>query len=113
MATSSRDSTKRRRAQAGTLIGVRLQPALLTALDAFITKQSKKVSRPEAIRALVAEVLSNGGPTSGELKTALRGLASRAREALDKAADEDHFRGDELYDAVAEADRLLGAAGQH
>jgi hypothetical protein len=33
---------------------VRLQPDQLAALDAFIAKQPKRVSRPEAIRAFVA-----------------------------------------------------------
>ncbi len=33
---------------------VRLQPAQLAALDDWIAKQPKPVSRPEAIRAIVA-----------------------------------------------------------
>jgi hypothetical protein len=38
----------------GVNIGVRMQPDQLAALDAFIAKQPKPVSRPEAIRAFVA-----------------------------------------------------------
>ena len=53
--------TKKRRGPAptgkGTLIGVRLQPRHLKALDAWIAKQKPSVTRPEAIRALLAEAL--------------------------------------------------------
>ena len=53
--------TKKRRGPAptdkGTLIGVRLQPRHLKALDAWIKKQEPSVSRAEAIRALLAEAL--------------------------------------------------------
>jgi hypothetical protein len=41
----------------GTLIGVRLQPAHLKALDAWVAKQKPPVTRPEAIRALLAKAL--------------------------------------------------------
>jgi hypothetical protein len=37
----------------GELIGVRLLPEPLAALDAWIAKQREPVSRPEAIRRLV------------------------------------------------------------
>ena len=37
----------------GTLIGVRLQPADLSALDRWIRQQSERQTRPEAIRKLV------------------------------------------------------------
>jgi hypothetical protein len=53
--------TKKRRGPAptgkGTLIGVRLQPSHLVALDAWIAKQTQPVSRPEAIRAMMETVL--------------------------------------------------------
>jgi hypothetical protein len=53
--------TKKRRGPAptgkGTLIGVRLQPPHLKALDAWIAKQEPAVTRPEAIRALLVEAL--------------------------------------------------------
>jgi hypothetical protein len=41
----------------GTLVGVRLQPRHLGALDAWIAKQNPPVTRPEAIRALLVEAL--------------------------------------------------------
>jgi hypothetical protein len=41
----------------GTLIGVRLQPRQLKALDAWVAKQKPPITRPEAIRALLTEAL--------------------------------------------------------
>ena len=41
----------------GTLIGVRLQPAQLKALDAWIAKQNASLTRPEAIRAMMETIL--------------------------------------------------------
>jgi hypothetical protein len=53
--------TKKRRGPAptgkGTLIGVRLQPSQLAALDAWIAKQSASLTRPEAIRAMMGTIL--------------------------------------------------------
>jgi hypothetical protein len=53
--------TKKRRGPAptgkGTLIGVRLQPAQLVALDAWIGQQSSPLTRPEAIRAMMETIL--------------------------------------------------------
>src|SRR5260370_12022471 len=53
--------TKKRRGPAptgkGTLVGVRLQPDLLSAIDAWITKQNAPLTRPEAIRALLDAIL--------------------------------------------------------
>ena len=40
-----------------TLIGVRLQPFHLKALDAWIAKQKPPVTRPEAIRGMIETVL--------------------------------------------------------
>jgi hypothetical protein len=59
MASSIRDNTNRRRAQqTGTLVGVRLQPDGLAALDAFIAQSAEPgSSRPEAIRTLMDEAL--------------------------------------------------------
>jgi len=37
----------------GTMIGVRLQPDQLTALDAWINHQPDTLSRPEAVRRLM------------------------------------------------------------
>jgi hypothetical protein len=41
----------------GWLVGVRLQPPQLKALDAWIENQPKKMSRPEAVRKILAEAL--------------------------------------------------------
>jgi hypothetical protein len=41
----------------GTLIGVRLQPSQLAALDAWIAKQDAPLTRPEAIRAMMETIL--------------------------------------------------------
>jgi hypothetical protein len=53
--------TKKRRGPAptgkGTLIGVRLQPSQLHALDAWIAKQTSPLTRPEAIRAMMETIL--------------------------------------------------------
>ena len=53
--------TKKRRGPAptgkGTLIGVRMQPDELAVLDAWIARQEPDVSRPQAIRRLVAQAL--------------------------------------------------------
>lgn len=43
----------------GTLVGVRLQPAQLAALDAWIARQKEpKLTRPEAVRQLLDAGLS-------------------------------------------------------
>jgi hypothetical protein len=53
--------TKKRRGSIptgkGTLIGVRLQPSHLKALDAWIAQQTKPATRPEAIRAMMETIL--------------------------------------------------------
>jgi hypothetical protein len=40
-----------------TLVGVRLPPPELAALDAWIAKQDEAMSRPEALRAMMAMTL--------------------------------------------------------
>ena len=50
----------------GTLIGVRLQPSHLKALDAWIAKQSASLTRPEAIRAMMETVLHILSKDTGE-----------------------------------------------
>ena len=59
MIKSTSDTTPRwkRSAVKGTLIGVRLQPFHLGALDAWRAKQDALVSRPEAIRGMIETVL--------------------------------------------------------
>jgi hypothetical protein len=41
----------------GLPVQVRLQPAQLEALDAWIAKQSRPLTRPEAIRAMMETIL--------------------------------------------------------
>jgi hypothetical protein len=53
----------------GTLIGVRLQPAHLKALDAWIAKQTTSVTRPEAIRAMMETILHILSKDAGETTT--------------------------------------------
>lgn len=55
MALSTRDNTKRRKRppEAGTLVGVRLQPDLLAKIDE-LRAQHPGTSRPEAIRQVLA-----------------------------------------------------------
>ena len=63
MANESQPSAKRRRGPAptgkGTLVGVRLQPPLLAALDKFITDSpaENSLTRPEAVRLLLVASL--------------------------------------------------------
>ena len=45
----------------GTQVQVRLQPSQLAALDGWIAKQSPPVTRPEAIRAILATILRKRG----------------------------------------------------
>lgn len=54
MAKSTRVITKKRPPVTGTLIGLRLQPALLAAVDRFAADQNAP-SRPDAIRQLLAD----------------------------------------------------------
>ena len=42
----------------GHLVGVRLQPPQLSALDAWIEDQPKKMPRPEAVRQILAKALA-------------------------------------------------------
>lgn len=61
MATSNRVYTKTKRpGQAGTLVGVRLQPDALARLDAWIAVQQDLPTRPEAVRRLIKKALSEG-----------------------------------------------------
>ena len=56
----------------GTLIGVRLQPSHLKALDAWIATQNAPLTRPEAIRAMMETILhilsENRGATKAKGK---------------------------------------------
>jgi hypothetical protein len=59
MMRSIRVYTKTQRADApGKMIGVRLQPASVAALDTWISGQEDAPTRPEAIRRLVERALA-------------------------------------------------------
>ena len=47
----------------GFTVGVRLQPDLLSSLDAYISTLEPKPSRPEAIRLLIVAALARPGKT--------------------------------------------------
>src|ERR1700676_649761 len=69
MSKSTSDNTTprwKRSAVKGTLIGVRLQPSHLVALDAWIAKQNTPVTRPEAIRAMMETILHILSKDTGE-----------------------------------------------
>jgi len=57
MSKSSYDNisrpTRKRSAITGKLVGVRLQPNQLKAIDAWAAKQKPPVTRPEAIRGIL------------------------------------------------------------
>jgi len=53
----------------GTLIGVRLQPSQLKALDAWIDEQDVSLTRPEAIRAMMETMLHILSKDTGEKPT--------------------------------------------
>jgi hypothetical protein len=48
------------------LVGVRLQPSHLVALDAWIAQQNAPLTRPEAIRAMMETILLILSKDTGE-----------------------------------------------
>jgi hypothetical protein len=83
--------TKKRRGPAptgiGTLVGVRLQPDRLAALDAWIATQGNAMKRPEAIRAMLDAVLVIVAKPRGKKPGGKPARASRARELAAEAID--------------------------
>jgi hypothetical protein len=74
MSQATRDNTKRRAGQTGTLIGVRFQPDALALLDAWIKAQpAPRPTRPEAIRQMFALGLSE----NNKLAQSVTAAASR------------------------------------
>jgi hypothetical protein len=70
MTPPKRAYTKRNRpAQAGELVGVRLQPAQLARIDAWRMVQAPSMTRPEAMRALIDQALDGltGSPPMFDL----------------------------------------------
>jgi hypothetical protein len=93
MAKSIRVYTKKNRAeQAGTMVGVRLQPDQLAALDAWIGQQSLSLSRPEAVRRLIGSALKceqdmiaiPADPNDLEDFDVTTGALQRAKEARER-----------------------------
>jgi hypothetical protein len=71
MTKSISDNTKRTRGRPvttgkGTLVGVRLTAFQLAELDAWISKQSASMTRPEAIRAMMETILHILSTDTGE-----------------------------------------------
>jgi hypothetical protein len=69
MIKSTSDNTTprwKRSAVKGTLIGVRLQPAHLKALDKWIDQQKETYTRPEAIRGMIETMLHILSKDQGE-----------------------------------------------
>jgi hypothetical protein len=104
MKRSIRDNTKKIETRGrkkttgpGELIGVRLQPAQLSALDAWARSQADSPSRPEAIRRLLAGVL--GGERVGQPRH------HGARQASDLASREVEHVKDRLASADDQAHR--------
>jgi hypothetical protein len=84
MAKSIRVITKKARGRPvttgkGTLVGVRLQPSQLAALDAWIAKQNAPLTRPEAIRAMMETILHILSKDTGEKPT--RSTPNKVRAA--------------------------------
>jgi hypothetical protein len=84
--------TRKRRGPAptgiGTLIGVRLQPDQLGALDVWIARQEdKERSRPEAIRRMIEMALSGSDPTKHTSPTAAAKASDMAGRRIDKIGD--------------------------
>jgi hypothetical protein len=72
----------------GTLIGVRLQPARLTALDAWIGQQGTPMTRPEAMRAMLDAVLVIVAKDPGEKPVSKPARPPRARELAAETIDQ-------------------------
>jgi hypothetical protein len=83
--------TQKRRGPAptgkGTLVGVRLQPPQLSALDAWIKKQNGPLTRPEAIRAMMETILHILSKDTGEKPARNAGRSSPAAELAAKAIE--------------------------
>jgi len=71
----------------GELIGVRLQPPQLAALDQWIARQESARSRPEAIRHLMDLALSISASDRPTSKAKAEKAAELAAHAIEKASD--------------------------
>ena len=91
MARQSVLSHKRKRGPPATgkgeLIGVRLQPSALSALDAWIRNTGETISRPEAIRRLVELGLAGTQPTPRPSPKVLSKASDLAVQQIDELGD--------------------------
>ncbi len=71
----------------GILIGVRLHPPGVMALETWIAKQDDSPSRPEAIRRLVELGLAGARPAPRRRKKAASKATELATVAIDRLAD--------------------------
>ncbi|AZO77480.1 MULTISPECIES: hypothetical protein [unclassified Bosea (in: a-proteobacteria)] len=73
----------------GTLVGVRLQPELLTALDRFIAEQKPDMSRPEALRHAFRDWAIGQGllPSPSEIGMTDDQMSASADKVRSEAAD--------------------------
>ena len=73
MAKSTYDNiakpVRRRSAKTGTLVGVRLQPEQIKAIDAWAVNHVPPVTRPEAIRSIIDAMLHILAKDPGEKPT--------------------------------------------
>ena len=71
----------------GEPILVRLQPAKLAALDAWIARQDTQLSRPEAIRRLLEQALAVSQPVKSRTQKARSKALGLASSQLDRLLD--------------------------
>src|SRR5690348_8742882 len=72
----------------GELVGVRIQPNLMQALDRWIAAQQPTASRPEAIRRLVEQALATETPAGPAKAGGRRRAAELAGRAIDQLGDQ-------------------------
>jgi hypothetical protein len=72
----------------GLLIGVRIRPSALKALDGWITRQGDEPSRPEAIRRLVDQALVGKRPPRAQSKESARKATQMAAREIDQLGDQ-------------------------
>jgi hypothetical protein len=66
---------------------VRLQPAQLAALDAWIARQDAQLSRPEAIRRLLEQALAVSQPVKSRTQKARSTALDLASTQVDRLLD--------------------------
>jgi hypothetical protein len=90
--TSIRDNTEKKRrgplpTGKGELLGVRVQPRLLAALDKWIAQQADGPSRPEAIRRLLEQALARSLDRSPRKQRKAQKASELANHVADRIVD--------------------------